>query len=346
MPLLSSRPLVRRGDDKYFVANGHAVTTIRRALDDELNSVVTGAPGTGKTSLLAHVAMRAAADEREVYRVSLSAVADVANAAEGIAEAVAGPMAEREPPPWARSDEAILGRKHSRPTQRGRTQSAIWRLSDDLQTTATFDSEYQPEKGTPLIFVDALPRAVAATLFTEHADQLAEVPATWVVAISSDIEGPPTNPAPRFFDRHVHLGALGADDAAQIIASRTRLDTLAAANLLEGQQNLTAREVVMLARENSSEAGEGAKTRERRQQAERRLHEIGRPAAMLVSEMRSRGPVSASDENLLAAMGWKRARASEVLSALAKAKLVTSTEQAGPEGGRPRRMYELVQELK
>lgn len=346
MPFLSSRPLVRRGDDRYFVANGHAVAAIRRALDEELNTVVTGSLGTGKTSLLAHVAMQAAEDERDVYRVSLSAIADVSSAAEGIAEAVVGPPVEREAPRWARSDEALLGRKHSRPTQRGRTQSAIWRLCDDLQTTATYDSDYQPAKGTPLIFVDALPRAVAATLFTEHADQLAEVPATWVIAISSDIEGPPTNPAPRFFDSHVHLGALSADAAAQIIASRTSMDQRAVTNLLEGQQNLTTREAVMLARDHVGEAGEGAKARERRQQAERRLHEIGRPAAMLVSEMRSRGPVSASDEKLLAAMGWKRARASEVLSALAKAELVTSTEQAGPEGGRPRRIYELVQELK
>jgi hypothetical protein len=187
---------------------------------------------------------------------------------------------------------------------------------------------------------------LAASLFTEHADQLAEVPAQWIVAVSRNDSMPAVNPAPRFFDCHVNLGRLSAEDLLNVVASRAGVDTETVRRLVDDAEGLSLRDAIAVARDYAGHSTNARQLRDRRLEAERRLHAIGRAAAMLVAEMRSRGPVSASDEELLSAMGWKRARASEVLSGLSKAGLVTFTEQVGPGGGRPRRLYELVEELK
>jgi predicted ArsR family transcriptional regulator len=67
---------------------------------------------------------------------------------------------------------------------------------------------------------------------------------------------------------------------------------------------------------------------------------VGRAAAMLVAEVESLGPVSASDERLLSRLGWTRERAAQVFKQLEEAGLVVFSElRDGP--GRPRKVYRL-----
>ncbi|HSR22512.1 MAG TPA: hypothetical protein VLW53_03100, partial [Candidatus Eisenbacteria bacterium] len=68
------------------------------------------------------------------------------------------------------------------------------------------------------------------------------------------------------------------------------------------------------------------------------VERLGAAAAMLLTELETSGPASASDPGLLARLGWTRARATQVLSRLEEAGLVEAS--AVPDGpGRPRKVY-------
>jgi DNA-binding MarR family transcriptional regulator len=71
---------------------------------------------------------------------------------------------------------------------------------------------------------------------------------------------------------------------------------------------------------------------------EERLAELGRSAFMLMAELESLGPASASDKQLLQRLGWTRSRAVQVFRQLEEAGLVTSETVKG-DSGRPRKVY-------
>jgi hypothetical protein len=67
---------------------------------------------------------------------------------------------------------------------------------------------------------------------------------------------------------------------------------------------------------------------------------LGRPATMLVAELLSLGPVSASDPVLLAKLGWTRPRLLQVLQQLEEAR-VAQSERAKVDG-KSRRLFWLT----
>src|SRR5690606_39495712 len=66
------------------------------------------------------------------------------------------------------------------------------------------------------------------------------------------------------------------------------------------------------------------------------IAKLGRPATMLMSELESLGPASASDERLLQRLGWTRSRAVQVFRELEDSGFVTASYVRGPAGGRPK----------
>ena len=108
----------------------------------------------------------------------------------------------------------------------------------------------------------------------------------------------------------------------------------------------TARQALTMAASESSSEGVHEEFLEALRQAQHRrrrdLDELGRPAAMLYAEIESLGPVSASDQRLLARMGWTRSRAVQVFAQLEEAGLVVSQSVRGPDGGRPRKEYSVA----
>lgn len=75
-----------------------------------------------------------------------------------------------------------------------------------------------------------------------------------------------------------------------------------------------------------------------------RASALGRPAAMAYAELRSLGPVSASDPRLLDRLGWTRERAVQVLNRMEDEGVLESfTERS--QRGRPRKLYRIREAL-
>jgi hypothetical protein len=256
----------------------------------------------------------------------------------------------------ARHFDSLFGEVVKTPSARGRIVSEADRIAgallEDLGPDGWLHSKVPIGARTAeldvVILVDGVPRAVAAELFERYGSVLETIPARWVVTISDPLDLG-KNPASRFFDQHLRLGKLSVRDALGIITSRLDVDELTARQYIEGiaVEKFTPRDLISVLRQSVLQPSESSKDISRRRaELEAKVHRLGRPAAMLVAEMQGRGgPVSASDELLLNRMGWGRSRASEILNLLHREGLATASEQASPAGGRPRRVYELVDGL-
>jgi hypothetical protein len=183
-------------------------------------------------------------------------------------------------------------------------------------------------------------------LFGVLRDELWETRTSWVVTTSP--EGAVTilaPPADAFFEVILRIDPLSRTEAIDLLTRR----------LPEGDQSRLAsiardggqpREVIERARqvdwESSAQDDDLEELDAARREWESTLARLGRPARMLVAEMRELGPVSASDASLQQRMGWTRPRALQVLADLETAGLAVSAipPQRGP--GRPRKVYRLL----
>jgi type II secretory pathway predicted ATPase ExeA len=361
--LLRDRPLVRVSDVGYFVANMDAVRAAMHALEHGLNVVVTGAPGTGKTSFVAQLSRLLNSDEglrarpAATYLVPAFELANSAALIAAVAEDISGPTTRRMPPAREKAFETLVGRLEETPSMRGRIVAETDRLTNDLLQALGPDG-YLHERAPRgegaaeldvVILVDGASRSVAAELFERYGSILEAVPARWVVAVNDPL-GPGQNPSSRFFDHHVHLSTLTVADAIAMTASRLEVDEVTARQRIRdvAVETLTPRDLISMLRQSALQPSMPTQVPAgRRAEIEAQVHELGRPAAMLVAEMQARGgPVSASDELLLTRTGWGRSRASAVLNQLRREGFVTVSEEPSATGGRPRRVYELVEALR
>lgn len=190
--------------------------------------------------------------------------------------------------------------------------------------------------------VDNAPTRLLAETFGAHRDEVWAVPMSWVVTCTDRDKGAVLQPpADAFFDQVVELAALTDVEAASLLRRRTTKQELPAAALRTavGAGNGNPRSLIQAARSLVLDGGDPDAVSEgsiRRAELQRRL---SRPAAMLLSELISRGPSSASDRELQDACGWTRARLVQVFGELEAAGAVEYDEVATGRSGRPRKIY-------
>lgn len=360
MPRLSARPLLDNTvDGDLFADRRQELARLRQALGAQFNSVVVGPAGSGKTSLLRRLAFCLRQDGVAVTFLDGGAARSAAELLDVLREQLFGLDVVRVS---AMTEQLtrVFGRAQVRQSETAQLLDLVAALrdgyADQERATAAAEQERargayvveEPERAPRVVLLDGLPSSdVGHTLFGRLRDELWTVPLCWIVAVrEADRAAVLRPPASAFFETQLSLQPL--DPAAALELLRRRLDhgddvaeDLLAATV--AHSDLQPRALIAALRANLDSHESPQQRAQRRAELLRRLEETGgRPAVMLAAELQALGGASASDEALLQRLGWTRARTSKLLHQLAQAGLLNGSEQRGESGGRPRRVYQLV----
>lgn len=323
---LSGRPLLDNSvDAEMFVGRDEELRRIGLAMRSGWNALLTGEAGSGKTSLLNQVALRARSGQWPdkhtygVLYVQAGSVGDV----HALLERVTSELV----PDWPRG----LG-------EMGREPAPL----------ATLQSSFPREAGSKVrrvVIVDDVAGPMGHDLFGRLRDQLWELDLTWLVS-TRDPGALTTPPADAFFDMRIDLGGLSPAETVLMLGKRLGgRHTGAWSRQVSAAVDGNPRRVLDLARQvvdrNDGSLGPIEPLIESYAARQVAIADVGRSAAMLAAELDKRGSAAASDPDLLAALGWTRPRAVQVFNDLESRGLVLSDQVRG-ERGRPRKVYRLV----
>ena len=324
---ISQRPLQGTSvDAALFVDRTAELETLLRSVGLGFNSLVLADRGSGKTSLLRQL-------ERQLVDAGSETRFVEASGAGSVEDLI------------ALMHLAIHGRR------RDATEKLLASI-DGEEGIAADVARLAPSDGQQLVvIVDSVsgPEIVHG-LFGRLRDEVWQLPITWIVSGNrSDRTRYLEAPADSFFDAVVELGELSVEEATELLRRRARsaaADDPAGEVLLGvaaalGQQvsPRTPRNLLAAAREVLLADEDPGQWVTNQYALQRRAVELGRPAAMLFTELMDLAPVSASDERLLERLGWTRTRASQVFKQLEEAGLVVVTEETPDGPGRPRKLY-------
>ncbi|WP_347353129.1 ATP-binding protein [Intrasporangium sp.] len=310
-----------------LVAREKITADLERAVDRSLNVLVVGEHGAGRTSLLRALEYRHRGDDPTRPRWVYVRAAGQDDAHQILLRVVQA-CANSEP---YEADSAGPGRAdsdHARPA--ADVTAALARLAT-----------LQRERPIVVLLDDVAARP-GNILFGVLRDELWETRTTWVVtATPSESTTLLTPPANAFFETILALDGLTRAEATALLELRLPEVTRDRLAVVAGHGG-TPRELIELARQVDWEAPAQDEVFDAaRREWDTTLARLGRPASMLAAEMRTMGPVSASDEALLERMGWTRPRALQVLGDLAEAGLAVFADAPRTGPGRPRKVYRL-----
>jgi hypothetical protein len=324
---ISQRPLQATAvDAELFVDRVAELEKLSRVVRHGFNSLVLGARGAGKTSLLRRFERQLAEDGIDCRFVEASGAKTVPELLETVHEAVHGRRRDRA--------DRLLGAIDGGD------------IIDDLRRLEP------PEGRRAVILLDSIGRPdLIQHLFGRLRDDVWQLPLLWVVAGNlPDRSRYLEPPADSFFDAVVEIAELDEAEAHDLLrrrAERAGPDEPAARVLLSIARALakevtprTPRNLLAAARDVLIEAEDDpTQWVSNLYFLQARAAEMGRAPAMLFTEVMDLGPVSASDSRLLDRLGWTRPRATQVFKQLEEAGLVVVTEQAPDGPGRPRKLY-------
>jgi hypothetical protein len=310
MARLSGRPLLdTAADAALFVDRDVELDRLGRAVAEGLNVLTSGPRGAGKTSLL----------RRAVYLGRTAGEAP-------------GPLGSVDASAVGSADELL----HRVADVLGAPSAGLPAGADGLTRLAGLDAAARRA-----VAVDGLSPDVAHVAFGQLRDELWSVPVTWVVSCSDrqelDFLRPP---ADAFFDARVRLAPFADGDLRELLRRRATPDELddAALDVVVSLAQGNPRRALDLARHLLLAPGSGPELRAALVRRDEALDRLGAPARMLLDELDASGAASASDDALLARLGWTRPRAAQVFGQLEAEGLVRAAdERNGP--GRPRRIY-------
>ena len=303
---------------------------LRRSIERQLNVLVLGGLGIGKTTLLRQLAYELEHDgERPVFVDA------------GVAET---------PVAFLQLVRYTLGIAPTRIEALGAGLTAGFRPAPPAGTSAelvqlvqSLRPEGEEAAGAAVILVDSLDPDQAHTVFGRLRDEIWQLPYTWVVAGDERARGRYLSPpADAFFDVVLSIPPWDSRNLEEILSRRLspRDATARERKTLVRLAGGNPRRLLAIARESVIEGRDPAAISELRAERERRAAELGRDHSMVLAELEEHGPVSASDEDFLRRMGWPRERAARVLKELERAGITKGVSRPG-ESGRPRRVYEI-----
>lgn len=337
---ISARPLLDNPvDAELFVGRQSELTAIWGGLNAELNVLVTGDRGVGRTSLLrqlqldSRVPLSGARREGDfpMSFVRVEGISDGRDMLARIVEQVTGePTADGEGP------DVLL---------RQLSDFRLQFIDDTLRRWAAESGDGTTPTGTrlyPVIIVDDVTASAGHALFGRYRDEVWATGYLWAVSVrESDRQGLLTPPADAFFEKVVDVAPLSTAESIEFINRRGGTDMESTADTLTGAVGGNPRDLVGALRGLLQDPGSYENNARAIGARDDAIFELGRPASMLAAEMKARGPVSASDYELLRALGWTRPRAVQVFKQLYEKGLVRSSEVSSGQG-RPRRVYELT----
>jgi hypothetical protein len=307
--------LATAADQQLYEPRPAIDDVLLRAVERRRNTLVVGAPGSGRTTLLHAHEFHLRQREAPVAYVDARITLDAFELLGAVSQAGRGVHPDRAWPDLSgiRADQPYA-------------IAQVIRLLKGLRVALT-------------VLIDDPPPEAAFELFGRYRDPMWELDFSWVVATTPDgaavLDRPP---ADAFFERRVEIFDLNAAEKRRVLARRAPgLDPRAAETLAEyGPEGfrwfLDAAARVDDGEIDADRYVSGIAERARRAAA------LGHAAAVALDEVAALGPVSASDERLLRRLRWTKARASRVLNDLLDAGLLEAHERAaGP--GRPRKFF-------
>jgi hypothetical protein len=324
---LDSRPLLDNSEDAALYVDEGLLQKSVRALDAGLNIVVEGARGSGKTSLLRQCQLQLTERGTEVVFVDLTDARDEVD----VLALVWGALSRTGNVPRSGLSELA--------SDPGRTLGRI--AARDAGRYLELLTEARP---VVVLLDNLLVQDLAYALFARLRDRLWQLPLIWAVTgIEPATSALHTPPADAFFALRVILEPLSSAGRNMLLNRRLGDESSDLAKVLGTSQEGNPRRLLDAARRIVIDGGEPTHYLHNLVAAEMKAANLGRPASMLLSELIRLGRASASDPELLSALGWTRPRAVQVFNELEHAGLVESEEEP-QQRGRPRRVYRPVTE--
>ena len=312
----TKRPLLATAADQRRYVEDKSRIQARKAALKRRNVLVSGEAGSGKTSLLNHIAYGAEAPNADCILVQ----ARLAAGSRGLIDLL---LLEAEDAGWISRES--LG------------------AEDDPLAAARQIRRLRDAPEPAIVLLDDPTSEQSRTLFGRLRDELWQTPVKFVVtvtpAVFQTLQQPPVD---AFFDTAITLEAFSDGTSAEFLNRLSDLgETVAVLDAPE--YPVMPRALVAIA------AGEALQAQFnpfiRRDRAEEAERVAGRPGKALLEAIWSRGPVSASDEELQRSLGMSRTRLTELLRKLEDADvLVSFPDQDGQGQGRPRTLYQLSAE--
>jgi hypothetical protein len=311
---ISGRPLLdNQLDAALVVGRDDVITRIAVAVGADLNVLLVGERGSGRTTVLRQVARALRA--RNVTSTWIDAGT-------------------------ALSTNALIDLVTARLLP---ADSSSGKPADDWPLQRLLSAG--PDSLPPVVLLDNAVPTAAYGLFGTLRDELWQLPVRWTVTCTDrDRATLLRPPADAFFDLVVELPPLQEDESRALLRARVpdgQLPSDALATIV-GIGGGNPRDLLTATRALLN--GEGAspeKLADGARQRNQRLSSLSPAAARLVADLEASGPASASDPALLARHGWSRSRATQLLRELLDAGLVEpTTVRNGP--GRPRTVYAAV----
>ena len=322
MPLrLDNRPLLGTIDRDLFLPPT-IMPELEAAVNRNLNVLILGPRGAGKTTLLRSLEAEHEGTDRPAVYVDLGPAEDAGQALGVIADA----LGQR----WGAFGDGLRSSLLPETTPSG----ALLRLARRLG-----------EAPDSLILVDSPPgEGHAHTLFGRLRDELWQQGHQWVVAANEVLRDELTRPpANAFFDVHLNLGALSPAEQRAFLARRLADEPDVDLEAMVDQTDGLPRSLLQLARAVVLSAGPVDELIAQRERERARLSELPPTALTITEYLADHGATSGSDPKLLATLGVSGQRARQVLRELEKLGFVRSFPEQQERQGRPRKLYELLE---
>jgi hypothetical protein len=223
--------------------------------------------------------------------------------------------------------------------------ASAWRANGAGPSTALLALVRRLGEAPPaLILADSPPGdGESHVLFGRLRDELWQLEHRWVVAAPDALRDELTRPpADAFFDVVLELGPLAPEAQRALLERRLGADAPFDPERLVGETDGLPRSLIRLAREAVLADRPLDALLDERHAARARLDGLPDAARALTDFLAARGAASASDPDLLGAMGFSAQRARKLLAELEQAGLVRSYAARQERQGRPRKLYELT----
>lgn len=317
---LTNRPLLGTIDSDLFVSPA-CLPELVKAIERGLNTLVLGPRGSGKTTLLRAVESELPDLDRAVVYVDLGPAQSAEEALLVIADALNHP--------WG-ATEVLRSGLSPKSTPSAKLLERVRHLGGVEPSLLLIDSP--PGDGQ------------AHTLFGRLRDELWRLPHQWVVAadmaLRDELARPPAN---AFFEASLKLAPLTVEQQRDFLARRLADEADVGIEAMLDQTDGWPRSLLQLARESVLAGVDDALIQQDRRTA--RLADLPDTASTIIDFIADHGPTSGSDRDLLSTLGVSGQRARQVLRDLEQQGLVTSFSEQEERRGRPRKLYDLGEEI-